>query len=85
MKDEVVNRVAELYKRKSDILNELSILEDTENNQFKLSYSFNRVFCMYGNLSLNCFSKSFLKDMSVRAKNYLLNEIEVIDKELLYL
>lgn len=81
MIEEVVNRVAELYKNKSDLLNELSILHDNSNN-FKIGYDSKNYLSTYGIFSFKNISESFLEEIKTLTKNHIQQRINEIDNEL---
>ena len=82
MTETTVNRVAELYKEKSNLLNELSILTDSEKYSFKIGYNVKDTFNMYGVSSYNTPSQPFLAEIKKLTGNHIKQRIEEIDNEL---
>ena len=81
MTETTVNRVAELYKKKSDLFRELSILLD-ENNIFRLGYDIKNSISIYGISDFRTLSQSFLAEIKKLTEDRIKNRIEEIDKEL---
>lgn len=82
MTETTVNRVAELYKQKSELLAELSILTDSEKYSFNIGYNVKDTFNMYGVSSYNSVSQSFLAEIKKLTENHIKLRIEEIDEEL---
>ena len=81
MTETTVNRVAELYKEKSNLFNELSILLD-EKKSFIIGYNYKGSFNMYGSFIFNTLSQSFLAEIKKLTEEHIKNRIEEIDREL---
>lgn len=82
MTETTVNRVAELYKEKSKLLEELATLTDSEKYNFKIGYNIKGLFNMYGVNSFNTLSQSFLAEIKNLTENHIKQRIEEIDNEL---
>jgi hypothetical protein len=82
MTETTVNRVAELYKEKSKLLDELSTLTDGEKYSFKIGYNNEGTFNMYGVIPYNSISQLFLAEIKKLTENHLKLRIEEIDEEL---
>ena len=83
MTETTVNRVAELYKEKSELLDELSTLLG-ENKNFIIGYSYKKSLAMHGsfNFSFSTISQSFLAEIKKLTEVHIKNRIEEIDIEL---
>ena len=82
MTETTVNRVAELYKEKSNLLAELSILTDNEKYCFELSYGGIGFLNIGRNIELKSVSQSFLAEIKKLTENHIKLRIEEIDNEL---
>lgn len=85
MEAETVNKVAKLYKDKSELLEELSNLTDGEGKSFSICYRHKGLFtsCSGGSyLSYNRLSKSFLAEIKELTVKHIKEQINNIDKEL---
>jgi len=72
-------KVVELYKRKSELFNDLSNLN---NNDYKFVIGYDSTFNMYGASKLNSVSKSFLAEIKILTEKHIEDQIKEIDKEL---
>ena len=81
MTETTVNRVAELYKEKSELFNELSTILNT-NNSFIIGYNIKFFYNVIETIELNTLSKSFLAEIKKLTEEHIKNRIEEINKEL---
>lgn len=81
MEQTTVNKVAELYKRKSDLLKELSELVD-DKYTFEIGRSMKGLFNLNGASKYSTVSSSFLAEIKKLTEVHIKQQIEEIDKEL---
>ncbi len=79
MEEKTVNRVAELYKEKSKLLDELSKLVNVEKCSFKIGFNYKSIHAMAGISTYNSVSKSFLAEIKKLTENHIKLRIEEID------
>lgn len=82
MIEQTVNKVAELYKEKSDLYSELSDILNNENKKFIIGYVNTSSFAIGGSYSFRKISPSFLAEIRVLTENHIKQRIEEIDEEL---
>ncbi len=82
MEQSVVNKVSGLYKKKSELLDELSILVDDENNLFTLSHYDKTVGNIYGGFRYKTVSDSFVAEIKKLTEAHIKQQIEEVDNEL---
>lgn len=82
MTETTVNKVVELYKKKSELSEELSNVLNEKSN-FKFVYEKVSLFTdNIVNVGFNTLSKSFLSEIKKLTEEHIKNRIEEIDKEL---
>ena len=82
MTETTVNKVVELYKKKSELSEELSNVLNEKSN-FKFVYEKVSLFTdNIVNVGFNTLSKSFLAEIKKLTEEHIKNRIEEIDKEL---
>jgi len=82
MEATTVNKVAELYKRKSDLLGTLSDLV-SEEYTFEIGRRSKNIYCgIYGITTYRTLSSSFLAEIKKLTEAHINQQIEEIDKEL---
>ena len=82
MTETTVNRVAELFRKKSQLFEELSNVLDDKNN-FSIVYERFGIFTNNKvSVGFNTLSQSFLAEIKKLTEEHIKNRIEEIDKEL---
>lgn len=80
MKEKTVNKVAELYKEKSELLGELSDLTNSDEYSFEVCRTHRGSF--HGYYPYNTLSNSFLAEIKELTVNHIKQQIEDLNKEL---
>lgn len=81
MTEETVNKVAELYKKKGQLFEELSRLKDGE-YLFEIGYGTKGLFSHYGAIKFKTLSPEFLREIKLKTEEHIQQQIQEIDKQL---
>lgn len=82
MEQTTIQRVAELYKKKSSLLSELSDLTNEEEYNFEIGRTRRGSFNQYGANRYSTVSSSFIAEIKKLTEAHIKQQIEEIDKEL---
>lgn len=81
MTEEVVNKVAELYKLKAKLYNELSNFKNNEFT-FEIGHSRKGMFSIYGATRYTTITSEFLQEIKSKTEEHIKQQISEIDKQL---
>jgi len=82
MTQETINKVAELYKKKSQLFEELSILKKEEYS-FEIGYLVkDYALSHYGATKYSTLTPEFLREIKLKTEEHIQQQIQEIDKQL---